>query len=182
MGIVKHHVEQSTQKVGVAPSTSRNESKVADRPRVHEDVRRLMDGNQLDAALKLAREGGGTAWLKNARGVCLMRMGKHQEALDLYRGLVLQSGTIWMRPESPTACKVNFATALLLAGHPAGCDGVLAEINREDHPAVIRLRLALKQWKSELSVWQRLLLAIGQEPSHPATLPFAPGELDLDGE
>jgi hypothetical protein len=67
---------------------------------------------------------------------------------------------------------------LLLAGHSAGCTASLAEINRNDHPAVVKLRRAIAAWKRELSLWEKFLFWIGQEPRHPVTLTFPAGELD----
>lgn len=85
--------------------------------------------------------------------------------------------------ELPNSYKLNFAMALLLAGHPSGCQDILAEINDEQHPTVIALR-AIKRWVSDLSFWQRVNWWTGKiEPSicHP-TIDFLPGDLGLDVE
>ncbi len=54
----------------------------------------------------------------NAKGVCLMRLGQFSEALNLFRSLALRPGCIWTRDDLPNHLKTNFATALLLSGHP----------------------------------------------------------------
>jgi tetratricopeptide (TPR) repeat protein len=163
------------------PQTDRHESESGSRmQRIYVDARRCMDAGDYEKARQILNAGGSSDDMKNAKGVCLMRLGQFDEALRLYRNLVLQSGTMWMRPDVPVTWKVNFCTALLLAGHSAGCAASLAEINRNAHPAVVKLREAIADWKRGLSLWERFLWWIGQEPQHPVTLKFPPGELDDD--
>jgi hypothetical protein len=75
----------------------------------------------------------------------------------------------------------NYATALFLGGHPAGCLNVLAEARDEQHPSVVRLRAAVKKWEGTLSLWQRLNWWFGRiEPAGaPGVLDYPPGELDM---
>jgi|GEM_PF-1468347 len=141
------------------------------------DARHWMEAGDYEKARHILNASSASDEMKNTKGVCLMRLGHYDDALRLYRNLVLQSGTMWMRPDVPVAWKVNFCTALLLAGHSAGCAASLAEINRDDHPAVVRLRAAMADWKRSLSSWQKFLFWIGQEPNHPVALSFPPGEL-----
>jgi tetratricopeptide (TPR) repeat protein len=148
--------------------------------RLYAEARQWMAAGDYEKARQILNASSASDEMKNAKGVCLMRLGRHEEALRIYRNLVLQSGTMWMRPDVHIHFKVNLCTALLLAGHSAGCAASLAEINRDDHPAVQRLRNAIAAWKRELSLWQKILWWIGQEPSHPVTLSFPAGELDDD--
>jgi hypothetical protein len=117
--------------------------------------------------------------LANAMGVCLMRLGRIEEAVRLFRMLVLAPGCTWPRPNLPNVYKTNFATALLLAGHPSGCVEILAEVRDERDAQVQRLRAAIRKWESELSFFQRLNWWVARvEPSgRPVPLEFEPGEL-----
>lgn len=117
---------------------------------------------------------------QNGRAVHLLRASQVDEAISILRSLVLKPGCTWMRPDVPSFVKRNFATALLLAGHPAGCLAVLAELNDETHPRVQQLRTAIKRWEKTLSFWQWLDWRTGWiEPTNrPATLEFVPGELE----
>lgn len=95
----------------------------------------------------------------NAIGVCLMRLGKAREAVDVYQGMVMKPGCTWMRPEVPKLYKLNFATALLLKGTPAGCLGTLSE----------RSQLSfLRRWD-----WR---LSHVEPPNCQIELDFPPGE------
>lgn len=116
----------------------------------------------------------------NARGVCLMRLGNYREAVRVLRKLVMGPSATWLRPELPTFCKVNFATALLLAGYPAGCLEVLAEVHEDDDPMVRQLRAAVKRWEADLTAVQRLNWWIGRiEPtSLRIKLDFDPGRFE----
>ena len=115
--------------------------------------------------------------LRNARGVCLMRLGHYEEALSLYRMLVLMPGSIWMRPETPLHFKTNFATALLLAGLHNGALEVLHAINQEDDPTVQKLRAALREWEKQLPLLRKLDWWVSRVApfNRPVTLDFEPG-------
>src|SRR5687767_13405802 len=77
------------------------------------------DGPQ--AALDyLDRSKDTSAWLANARAVCLLRLGQPQRALDVLRGLAL-GGIGGLKADAPTVFKTNYATAQLLTGNVTGC-------------------------------------------------------------
>jgi hypothetical protein len=92
----------------------------------------------------------------NDKAVLLMRSGRFAEAIDILRKLVLNRDCVWMRKEIPLIYKTNFAMALLLGGFPAGCRSLLAELNDETIPAVIKMRMTLKNWEKSMTLWQRL--------------------------
>lgn len=119
---------------------------------------------------------------RNTRGVCLIRLGRIEDAIRLFRELVLQGGCTWTRPDLPTVYKTNFATALLLGGHSDGCMDILRDLKDENHPSVLRLQAAVKQWTKTLSWWQRLNWWLGKiAPSNrPVTLDFPPGDFDFE--
>jgi len=101
-------------------------------------------------------------------------------ALCMYYDLVLNPGCTWMRPDLPTVYKTNYATALLLSGHPSGCLEMLAEIKDEQNPTVQRLRAAIKNWESRLTFLQKLNWWFGHiEPTNrPVTIDFEAGEFE----
>lgn len=77
---------------------------------------------------------------QNTRGVQLLRAGNVEEAVSVLRPLVMPPGCCWTRPDAPFLFRRNFATALLLAGHPSGCTQLLAEMRDEAHPRVQQIR------------------------------------------
>ena len=82
-------------------------------------------------ALDLLRSAGREPRMQNAIGVCLMRLGRTEDAVRVFRELVLAPGGIGLKPEIPLIPKVNFATSLLLAGHRTGCLDVLAGLGED---------------------------------------------------
>ena len=132
-----------------------------------------------EKALGILATGGSTPPVQNARGVCLLRLGRYEDAVRLYRGLVLQAGGTWSKADVPTLHKTNFAMALLLEGHPSGCLSMLEEIGDESYPPVIRLRKALAQWVKSLTFLQRMNWWFGRiEPPHcHVAVDFPPGDL-----
>ncbi|QDU78453.1 hypothetical protein Pla110_01570 [Polystyrenella longa] len=123
--------------------------------------------------------------IRNARGVCLMRMERHREALSLFRALVIPLSCTWMRPELPVIYRANLVTALMLAKLPQGAQNALQEIKEQDHPSVIRLRDAMHHWASQLSWgrwlhWKSGLDMTDEIPLHfPAGNFFDPSMVDL---
>jgi Flp pilus assembly protein TadD len=140
-------------------------------------VCRYLETGKLDEALTLARSRH-DADMKNAQGVCLMRMGKADEAVRIYRTLVLDNTGLFLRQDLPVVYKTNYAISLLLSGHPAGAIEILKELSEVDHPRVQKLRSAIGGWKSQLNIFQKLGLALGVEPKRPVQLEFAPGDLE----
>jgi hypothetical protein len=124
-------------------------------------------------SLDRARAAG--PWVVNARGVCLMRMGEHQRALELFRALVQDGAGV--RDDAPTVFKANYATAQLLTGNLTGCVVTLGQARDEAHPSVRRLREALGRWRRGLPFWQRVGSFLGFDPGAPVELGFPPGDL-----
>lgn len=140
-------------------------------------VETLLDTGRAAEAFDLLRPATSDPVLKNARGVCLLRMGQPGLALRVYRELCLTGGGIVVRPDAPAVWKVNYANALLMDGNVAGCVGILNDLGEAEHPLLGQLRAAVAKWESELSLWQRLAWRLGTQPSRPVTLDFAPGAL-----
>ena len=133
-------------------------------------------GKYEEALSALSGENSAASDIKNARAVCLMRLGRHDAALQILRSLVLQSGSTWMKPELPIVYRVNFATALLLAKLPGGVRDALFDIQEKDHPSVVRLHNALDVWQKRLTWWQRLNWKLGVAPEVPISIDFEPGD------
>ena len=142
-------------------------------------IHQAIAAERYEKALKLATSAGHIPDVRNAKGVCLLRLGRFEEAVAVYRELVVNPGTTSMRPGVPTVYKTNFATALLLAGNVSGCQQTLDEMAEEQHPTVQRLRTAIQRWQKSLSLWQKINWRVGGiEPGNrPATIDFTPGEL-----
>jgi hypothetical protein len=124
----------------------------------------------------LARSKNGSPWVMNARGVCLLRLGEIESAIQLFRGMVLSTGGILVQPNLPTVFKTNFATALFLSENVSGGLSILKEIKDAHHPSVRKLHAALEHWKQGLSLWQKLQWYLGGQPVHPVVIEL-PGEL-----
>lgn len=142
-------------------------------------VARLLDSGQAGEALDFLRATKSEAIeLRNATGVALMRLGRAEAAVELFRKLTTNDSGLFLRKEAPIEIKVNYATALILAGNVTGALVVLDEINDDRHPGVGRLRNAIARWRTSLSFGQRLWMAIsGCNPNRPVELDAAPGTL-----
>jgi hypothetical protein len=132
-------------------------------------------GKALDALVKARLT---SPWVSNAQGVCQLRLRNPKVALDVFRGLVLAAGGILLRTDVPAVFKTNYAVALLLSDNLSGCLSALAEVKDEEHPAVGRLKTAVRQWKDGLTFWQRMNWYMGGQPAHPVELSFPHGDLE----
>ncbi len=144
-----------------------------------EKVRRLIESGRYDVALGQLRSGKLSPENQNALGVCLLRLGRFEDAVRVYRGLVLNGGSTLSRADAPPLHRLNFATALMLSGHVCGGMEILHELHDEQNPAVKRLRDAINAWQKSLTWWQKFNWQFGRfEPARrPLQLDFLPGEL-----
>lgn len=143
-----------------------------------EKVRQLLAAGRADEAKRLlVREHSEHVLVKNALGVCLLRLGQFDDAVKLFRGIALTGHGIVVRTDVPTIVKSNFATALLLRGEVDGCLSILSESQDLQHPSVIRLYEAVQRWKKTLTIGQRLHWWLGVPPEKPVPLDFEPGEI-----
>ena len=74
--------------------------------------------------------------VRNARGVCLLRLGRPGEAVETLRDLVFDHTGFAIRPDADPVFQANYATALLLDGNAEGFWSVLGGIGDRTHPAV----------------------------------------------
>lgn len=140
-------------------------------------IGRLLDAERYEEAFALARSRS-NASMRNASGVCLMRMGKPDEAVRIYRGLVLDRTGLFLRDQVPMTFKINYALALMLSGHPVGGINILEELASDNHPSLQLVREAVQDWKSQLSFLQKLGLKLGVDPNRPVVLRLPPGVLE----
>lgn len=141
---------------------------------------RLIAEEHYQKAVDLLNSSGQSPPVLNAKGVCLLRLGSIQSALQVYRSYILQPGGAWARTDMPISHVLNFATALLLSGRPAGCLDILAHVSDPEHPGVRRLRDAISRWERQLSLWQRFNWRFGRiEPAGTQVrLDGLPGEIE----
>ena len=133
-------------------------------------------------AANLLSTAGRDARVRNTLGVCLMRMGKVDSAVEVFRSFVLMPGTVIERSDVNHASKRNFATALIMKGYPSGALDVLAETHDSDHPMAVRLRDAIARWEKSLSLLRWIDWKLNHiEPKNcHVPLNFEPGEFDFD--
>lgn len=93
--------------------------------------------------------------LQHVLGVCLLRAGQDTAAVNLFRGICLMPGTTVIRRDVDDRLKVNYATAMLMHGHPAGAESILDEVRDPNLPAALELRSAIKRWAAGLSFWRK---------------------------
>jgi hypothetical protein len=137
----------------------------------------LQEGHPEDALEAISRSRLKSSWVTNANGVCLLRLERAKQAVDLFRSLVLSPGVVTIREDAPIVFKTNFATALLMHANLGGCLRVLHEIGDERDSAVQQLRTAIQRFRAGLSPWKRLEWKMGIPPSIPVPLNFPPGHL-----
>lgn len=141
---------------------------------------RQIAGGNYPKALSLLLSAGSEWQVRNATGVCLMRLGRSQDAIPHFRAIVLAPGCTWTRPNTPVIYQTNYATALLMSGHPSGCEEILADVVDKSHPQVQLLRNAIDGWVHSLSFWQKLNWRFGRvEPKHcQVSIEFVPGDFE----
>lgn len=148
-----------------------------------QQVRELLDLGHPEAALNVLIEfGQHSPFLDNARGVCLLRMGKPGEALKVFRALVFPGGAFAIPDDTPTVFRVNYVTTFILLNNVIIGIQLLHDIPQQDHPLVRRLVETVHRWKRSLTWWRRLLLPVGLYPNQPLRLDFAPGSIWIPGE
>lgn len=114
--------------------------------------------------------------IKNAEAVCLLRIGKSEDALELLRPMVYVQDSLSIRSDLPTYVKTNCAIALLLCGKVTGCESILTSLNEEEAAATRQaIRAVIAFARKSLNWIDRLKAATGDFPK-PITLPFPAGE------
>ncbi len=121
-----------------------------------ENVRTLINNNNLEEALGLLdRIGDNSMWFQNAKGVCLMRLGRASEAVKVLTPLVYIKGSVTPDSGTPDKIKLNLAEAMLLTGNMSGAESLLKEIEGFEE-AKSKLCCAVKKWKKSLPILTRI--------------------------
>lgn len=94
-------------------------------------------------------------WVVNAHGVCYLRQGNAEKAVEVFRGLVIGAGGLQLRADAPTTFKANLAAALPTACNVPGCQTILSEIRNDGHSAVQNVRREVARWREGLSFGKR---------------------------
>lgn len=141
-------------------------------------VSTLLEQDRPQAALEMVNHSGqdSPSW-QNARAVCLMRLGKAEEAIHVLRSIVFPGNSVYPPDDVPALYRANFVTAMLLK-HPVGTVLNFTEhLNADEHPYVRQLLAALRHWRKSLTLRERILWAFGYYPSRPFPFDFRPGGL-----
>jgi len=145
-------------------------------------IQAALDAGDPQGALSLIdTRHSGDRYLDNARGVCLLRLGRLRPAVELYRRIVLAEGSMELRPGLPVVIATNYATALLLEQNVDGCLALLRQLHQDEHPSVLRLRDTVERWREGLGRWERLQFRLYGIMKRPIVLDGLPGELVLPG-
>ncbi|HOF18845.1 MAG TPA: hypothetical protein PK082_08035 [Phycisphaerae bacterium] len=144
---------------------------------VLERVRERLELGFADDALDLiTRTGKSGSDLDNARGVCLLRLGRPEQAARVFRELVFPKGSMWVPPETPVVYQANYVTAMLLTHNLEAAMTILGQIH-DSHPAVERVRAGVRKWKRSLGLLRRAAMLVGVHPGKPVTLEAPLGDL-----
>ncbi len=142
----------------------------------------LVDKADYRTAAELLCVCGDDPFIRNLLGVCWMRCGKSEQAVQLYRKLVLVPGSVQERHDIPDAYKRNFATALLLQGIPSGAMEILSAMRDSESLVSVRIRSAIIRWERTLSLFRWLDWKLNriEPPGCHVPVEFEPGELELE--
>ena len=141
-------------------------------------VRQLLGQGRTQEALNLLNHlGQNSASSKNIKAVCLLRLGRIHEAISILSEITFQ-GNICVPPDTPVVFQTNFATAMLMANNKEAAISVIERLDDKQHPAVARIRNAIKTWEKGLNIFQRLLSKAGIYPRKAIPVDFVPGDID----
>lgn len=142
-----------------------------------EHIRELLNQNQPEEALKyIDHLGQETQLMDNARGVCLMRLGKIEKAAAILRNALFQGG-ICIPADAPVLYKMNFAVVMLLSNQKDAALPILKQLDTKESSQIAKLNEAVQNWVQSLSFFERCLYRIGFYSKKPMALDFPPGEV-----
>lgn len=142
-----------------------------------EHVRGLLNSGKPDQALQyIDRNGQNNQPMVNARGVCLMRLGRVEAAVEVLRDLTFH-GLVCIPSDTPPLYQANYATALLMKGYTQEALEILASLAPNQHPYIAALYETVAEWKKTLNVFLQLSCRIKLYPSKRIPLKYPPGDL-----
>ncbi len=140
-------------------------------------IQKLLASNEIEKALHyIDRKGSPTPELRNALGVCLMRLGESEKAVNILRELVFQKYLSIPR-ETPPLFQANYATALLMKCYNQMAIEIIETLSPSDHPYIALLHDAVAQWRNTLPLHRRFLSKLGLHPNTRIVLNFPPGQI-----
>jgi len=140
-------------------------------------VRQLLASNQAEnAILFIEKTGIQSPDMRNALGVCLMRLGKVEKALNILQELVFQK-FLSIPKGTPAIYQANYATVLLLKNYNQMAIEIIKGLSPADHPYIAQLHASVAQWKKQLPVFHKFRCMLGLYPDTPVTLSMEPGDI-----
>ncbi len=141
-----------------------------------EYIRELLSLDQTEKALMfIEKHGSQSQEMKNALGVCLMRAGHVEQAVNVLRDLVFQN-FICIPSDTPPLYQANYATALLLKNYNQMAIEIIKKLPIDSHPYVAQLHRAIRQWQKNLPLLHQLRCLLGLYPSvSRVPMDFKPG-------
>lgn len=147
-------------------------TKTANMSAALQHIRELLDQDRPDEALNIVtRSGDDSPEMNNARGVCLLRLGRLDEAVKVLQDITCQGVAAGMSHHAPSLFQVNFAIAMLRANREKGGALLISDwLNGNEHPEAARLKAAVRQWKKSIGPLGRLRCRLGAYPATPVPL------------
>lgn len=143
-----------------------------------EYIERLITENQITQAMEMLDHvaDNKATWFRNAQAVCLMRLNRPKDAVQVLTPIVYHGGSVVSGAKVPDKVKLNLVEAMLLAGNVAGAASLMEDIKEESQHRK-KLITAFKKWKKSLSPWSRFATCFGSLPyDRPVALDHPLGE------
>ncbi len=155
----------------MATKTANMATKTTKAPTPLQHIRELLDHDRPNEALNfITRSGSDSPEMENARGVCLLRLGRVDEAIAVLRDVTYQDLPV-VPHDAPALFQVNFAIAMLRANHDKGAALMISDrLKGSEHPEAARLKAAVRQWKESLGPLGRFRCRLGLYPAKPVPL------------
>lgn len=140
-------------------------------------IQKLLASNEIEKAFHyIDRKGDRTPELRNALGVCLMRLGETEKAVNILRELVFQKYLSIPRG-TPPLFQANYATALLMKRYNQMGIEIIKTLSPSGHPYIAQLHDAVAQWRKDLPLYRKFLSKLGLYPNTRIVLNFPPGQI-----
>lgn len=140
-------------------------------------LRKLLASNEVEKAFHyIDKKGAHESELRNALGVCLMRLGETEKAVTILREVVFQNHLCIPR-DTPPLFQANYATALLMKRYNQMAIEIIKTLSPSDHPYIAQLHDAVAQWRNTLPLHRRFLSKLGLYPNTRIVLNFPPGQI-----
>ncbi len=155
----------------MATKTANRATRTVEAPTPLQHIRELLDHDRAGDALNfILRSRDDSPEMENARGVCLLRLGRFDEAIEVLQDVTYQ-GLPGIPPHTPVLFQVNFAVAMLRANRDKGGALMISDrLQGSEHPEAARLKAAVRRWRESLGPLGRLRCRLGLYPAKPVPL------------